>query len=215
MRAAPRARSARRARARARAPGAARAHAARARRCPSSGKRNSKWGGNHRAAAASRARQVGDDALEVGPHEVRQHEAVVQRRCPSARAAAVGPLPEPGDERADEQLLGKAHAHVRRHLEGAELDEAEAAHGPFRRVELVDADLGAMRVARGVDEQVAEQAVDQPGRDGAAGLRHLGERDLELVEGFVARLVDARRLAGRPDEQARRTGRRATGWFCQ
>ena len=33
-------------------------------------------------------------------------------------------------------------------------------------------------------------------------LRHLRERDLELVQRLVARLVDARRLAGRPDEQA-------------
>ena len=36
----------------------------------------------------------------------------------------------------------------------------------------------------------------------SSGLRDLGERDLELVEAVVARLVDARRLAGRPDEQA-------------
>ena len=32
--------------------------------------------------------------------------------------------------------------------------------------------------------------------------RHVRERDLELVEAVVARLVDARRLAGRADEQA-------------
>ena len=35
-----------------------------------------------------------------------------------------------------------------------------------------------------------------------AGRRHLRQRDLELVERVVARLVDARRLAGRADEQA-------------
>ncbi len=35
-----------------------------------------------------------------------------------------------------------------------------------------------------------------------AGRRHLRERDLELVEHVLARLVDARRLAGRADEQA-------------
>ena len=34
------------------------------------------------------------------------------------------------------------------------------------------------------------------------GCGHLAKRDLELVEGFVARLVHARRLAGRPDELA-------------
>ena len=32
--------------------------------------------------------------------------------------------------------------------------------------------------------------------------RHLRQRDLELVQAVVARLVDARRLAGRADEQA-------------
>ena len=111
-------------------------------------------------------------------------------------------LPEPGDQRADEQLLGEAHARVRRHLEGAELDEAEPAHRPLRRIELVDADLGAVRVAGHVDQQVAEQAVDQPGRDRAARLGDLAQRDLELVERLVARLVDARRLAGGADEQA-------------
>ena len=53
-------------------------------------------------------------------------------------------------------------------------------------------------------EQIAEQAVDEPERRRRlAGLRQIGERDFELVELVVARLVEARRLAGRPDEQAR------------
>ena len=36
-----------------------------------------------------------------------------------------------------------------------------------------------------------------------AGHRHLGERNLEFVEHVLPRLIDARRLAGRTDEQAR------------
>ena len=36
----------------------------------------------------------------------------------------------------------------------------------------------------------------------SAGLRDLGERDLQLVKTVVARFVDARRLAGRTNEQA-------------
>ena len=40
------------------------------------------------------------------------------------------------------------------------------------------------------------------GASPCAGRRHLRERDLQLVERVVAGLVDARRLAGRADEQA-------------
>ena len=58
-----------------------------------------------------------------------------------------------------------------------------------------------MRVARGVDQQVAEDAVDQPWRRLLARF-DLAEGDLELVQRIVARLVDARMLAGRADEQA-------------
>ena len=92
---------------------------------------------------------------------------------------------------------------MRRHLEGAELDQTEPAGGPLRRIQLVDADLGAVGVAGDVDQQVAENAVDQPGRHRrAVGVGNLPEGELEFVELIVARLVDARRLARRPDAQA-------------
>ena len=55
-----------------------------------------------------------------------------------------------------QHLLGQRHARVGRHLEAAELDEAEAAGGAVGRVQLVDADLGAMRVARDVGQHVAQ-----------------------------------------------------------
>src|SRR5471030_557852 len=58
-----------------------------------------------------------------------------------------------------------------------------------------------VRVARRVDEKIAEDAIHQPGRRLPAGL-DLAEGDLELVQRIVARLVDARMLAGRADEQA-------------
>ena len=76
----------------------------------------------------------------------------------------IGLAPEARDQRAQQQLLREAHARVRRHLEGAQLEQAEAAGGAVGRVQLVDAELGAVRVAGDVDQQVAEQAVDQPGR---------------------------------------------------
>ena len=59
-------------------------------------------------------------------------------------------------------MLHQAHARVRRHLEGADLDQAEPAGRAVGRVELVDAELGAVGVAGDVDQQVAEQPVDQP-----------------------------------------------------
>ena len=60
-----------------------------------------------------------------------------------------------------------------------------------------------MRVAGHVDEQMAEQAIDEPWRHAAvAGLGDLRKRDLHLIERLVARFIDARRLARRPDEQS-------------
>ncbi len=144
-----------------------------------------------------------DDVAEILLDEVRQHEAVVQLGAPARQALrCVRLLPEAGDQRTQQQLLGERHARVRRHLEGAQFEQAEAPGRAVRRIELVDAELGAVRVAGDVDEQVPEHAVDQPGRDVAADRRNLAEGDLHLVERIVPRLVDARRLAGRADEQA-------------
>jgi hypothetical protein len=57
---------------------------------------------------------------------------------------------------------------VRRHLEAAELDQAQPAGRAVGREQLVDADFGAVGVAGDVDQQVAEQPVDQPGQGGCA-----------------------------------------------
>ena len=132
-----------------------------------------------------------------------QHELVVDRRAPLDEPAFVGRLPETREQRTDEQLLDAAHAFVGRHLEGAQLDEAEPAGRAVGRVELVDAELGAMRVSRHVDEDVAQDAVDDPGRRLLARPRQLREGELELVGRVVARLVDTRGLGGRADEAAR------------
>ncbi len=95
---------------------------------------------------------------------------------------------------------------MRRHFEAAEFDQTEPPRRAVGRIQLVDAELGAVRVAGEIDQQVAQQPVDQPGLQGfLAGLElvsHLLEGDFQLVEAFVARLVDARRLAGGADEQA-------------
>ena len=64
-------------------------------------------------------------------------------RAPAYELSLERVFPEAGDERADEQLLGEAHARVGRHLEAAELDEAEPAGRAIGRIELVDADFAS------------------------------------------------------------------------
>ncbi len=113
----------------------------------------------------------------------------------------VGSVPEPGDERADEQLLREAHSGVGGHFETAQLDEPEASGAAVGRVEFVDADFGAMRVSGDVDEQVPEKSVDDPwGNGGAVG--QLSKGDVQFVEGIFPAFIDARGLAGWPDEHA-------------
>jgi len=51
-------------------------------------------------------------------------------------------------------------------------------------------------------KKIAEQAVHEPERRRfSARTRHVAERDLQFVKPLVARLIDARRLARRADEQ--------------
>src|SRR5215467_1133838 len=141
---------------------------------------------------------------KVVPNEVRQHESVVQGRTPTYRRAALWLAPEPGDQRAQEQLLRQAHARVRRHFERAELYEAQPPGWTVGREQFVDTELGAVGIAGDVDEKIAKQAIDQPRPRwlALARRRHHGQRNLEFVELVVPRLVDARGLASRPDEQA-------------
>src|SRR5207244_12978744 len=111
----------------------------------------------------------------------------VQRRPPFHERGSVGLQPEPGDERAKEQLLRARHLPVRWHLERAKLEKTEPAARTVGRIELVDAELRAVRVARHVDEQVAKQPVDEPGSSAFAGFRKLAKGYFELVDGIVAR----------------------------
>ena len=82
----------------------------------------------------------------------------------STSCVVVRLLPEPRHQRPQQQLLREAHPRVRRHLERAELDQPQPAGRRVGRVQLVDAELGAVRVARDVDQQMAEHAIDQPRR---------------------------------------------------
>ena len=124
--------------------------------------------------------QFPQDLAEVLEDKVRQHEAVVQRSAPADQRLAVGLVPEARDQRPHQQLLGQAHPGVRRHLKRPELDQAQPAAGRIGRVQFVDAELGPMRVAGNVHQQVAEDPIDQPGR-ACLGLANLAEGDFQLV----------------------------------
>jgi hypothetical protein len=154
--------------------------------------------------------QVGDHVVEIHAVEGRQQEGVVHCGAPTREARRTPTLvrraPEPGDQRAQQQLLREAHARMRRHLEGAQLEQAEAPGAAVGRVQLVDAELGAVRVAGGVHQQVAQRAVDQPRRTFTAQADlplDLLQREFDFIDLIGARFIDARMLARRPDEQAR------------
>ena len=109
-------------------------------------------------------------------------------------------MPEARDQRAEQQLLHHAHPRIRRHLECPQLEEAAPPGCEVGRVELVDAELRAMRVARDVDKQVAQRAIDEP--RGRLALRRSKprERDLHLVQAVVPSFVEPRRLARGPEK---------------
>ncbi len=90
---------------------------------------------------------------------------------------------------------------MRRHLERSQLEQPEAPRGPVGRIELVDAELGAMRVPGHIDEQIAQHPVHQPRRRRYTRRRQLLESQLQLIERIVPRLIYARRLRGRAEEQ--------------
>jgi len=156
----------------------------------------------------TRGPQVGQDFKEIGPDEMGQHEAIVQRRAPAHQIALLRLPPEPRRQRPDQQLLRQAHPRFGRHFKTAKLQQPQSPGRPIGREHLVDADFGAVGVARHIDQQVAEQPIDQPwGRRSTLArerVGHLRQRDLQFIQAVVPRLVDARRLARRPDAQARK-----------
>ena len=106
--------------------------------------------------------QVADDVFEIGLAKVRQHPAIVDVGAPPHEAVPVGLAPELANESAQEEVLREAHARVRRHFEGAHFDEPKAAAATLGRKKFVYAELGAVGVAAGVNEEVAEDAVNDP-----------------------------------------------------
>src|SRR6266511_251110 len=105
------------------------------------------------AERIARTREIVDDIAEILRDKMRQHEPVVQIGSPRDEPPLERRLPESCDERTQQQHLQQAHPRMRRHLERAELEQAQPAGGRFGRVELVDRELGAVRVAGQVDEE--------------------------------------------------------------
>ena len=158
----------------------------------------------HRIAVLA---ELGQHAAEILLDEMRQHEAVVQLGAPALQSCRpVRGTPEARHQRTHQELLGEAHARMRRHLEGTQFEQAQPAGRAVGRIEFVDAELGPVGIAGHIGQQVAQHPVDQPRRARTAGLAQdalqFGEGDLDLVDRIVARFVQARRLARRPDEEA-------------
>src|SRR5438105_8477215 len=97
---------------------------------------------------------------------------------------------------------------MRRHFEAAEFEQSQAPGWSVGRIELVDRKLRAMSVSGKVGQQMAQRSIDQP-RQRLVLLelvlaRQLLKGDLQLIKAIVPCLVDARRLAGRADDHARK-----------
>src|SRR5258706_522467 len=115
--------------------------------------------------------QITDYVLEIRLAEVREHPAIMDVGAPANEAVPVWLAPEFADESAQEEMLRQAHARVWWHLESSHFDEAQPAAAALRREKFINAELGTMRVAAGVREQVAKETVRQPGRHVAAKVR--------------------------------------------
>ena len=127
----------------------------------------------------------------------------MQLGTPARQAGRVRLAPETRDQRTDQQLLRDAHASVGRHLESPHLEKAATPRRKIRRVELVDAELRAVRVAGDVNEQMTQRAIDKPRRRRSVGRREAREGDLDLVQAVVPPFVNPRRLARRAEKQPR------------
>ena len=123
----------------------------------------------------------------------------MQRRTPAAELSAVRMAPEAADQAEDEQRLQCPEARFGRALERVDHDASEPQARAFRSVELIDANLRSLHVARRIGQEMPQHAIGQPGLVAGSGRQAL-ERDRQLVQHLVAALVGARRRTARPDE---------------
>jgi len=119
---------------------------------------------------------------------------------PANQGLTIGLTPKTPNKRPQQELLRQTHLRVRGHFEPTHLQQAQAPGAAIGRIEFIDTKLGPMGIARRVHQQMAEQPVHQP-RGHLAGTGQVSERNFQLVKRIVTSLVNARALAGRPDEQ--------------
>ena len=116
---------------------------------------------------------------------MRQQEVVVDASAPVHEPTFIRRLPERRDRGAHQQELRGRHLRMRRHFQRAELHQAKPPGRGLRRIELVDAELGAMRVPCHVRQQMAEHPINQPGCHLLAR-PDLRERDLQFRQSCPA-----------------------------
>ena len=128
---------------------------------------------------------------KILPDKMRQHETVMEGRAPADQRLVVGLFPEPCDQGPQQQLLGQTHFRMRRHLEGPEFDQSEATGRAVRGIKLVDTDFRPVGIARGIDQDIAQNAVQYPGRAIALSpFRDLLKGDFQLEQTVMPGLVN-------------------------
>src|SRR5262252_303464 len=108
--------------------------------------------------------QICNHGRKILLDEVWEHKQIVKACSPSSRRFRIRVAPERSHQRTYEQLLRETHSRVRRHFESAQFDKPQPTRSAVRRVQLIDAKLGAMRVARNVNKKIAEDPINQPWR---------------------------------------------------
>ena len=109
--------------------------------------------------------QIVDHFAEILPHKVRQQKPIVQLRAP-ANAAGCGKASRQNQATS----VRSSNCCVRLIRACGGISNARNSTSPKRpgrrvgRVQLVDAELGPVRVAGHVDQQMAKDAIDQPRR---------------------------------------------------
>ncbi|CAB4899819.1 unannotated protein [freshwater metagenome] len=164
--------------------------------------------------------EVLGDPADITDHEVRQHVSTVQVGTVPNQWCFERGIPESRDHRAHEQGLHHRHLMMRRHLESAKFEQTEPAAGGVGAVQLVDAELGTVRVPGDVGEQVPQRPIDDPRRCRTVSTGQtldLAERNLELVERLLTTFVGSGGLRGGTDESTREQvrQRRVTLPVCQ
>src|SRR5664279_4688260 len=101
------------------------------------------------------AAKVAQHIQKILPNEMRQHETIMQASTPAGELASNRCVPKPRHKGSNQHLLRKAHARIRGHLETTKFDKAKAASWAIWRVELIDADFSAVRIATDIDEKIA------------------------------------------------------------